>query len=198
MQSRLLRLAHRWMLIRDSGTSESLVREFIRPAVRAVPSLMARRLGSCRILLLAEADANVTSRWAATTRDLEVSVATGAFEPHDIAMEILVCLGQVLWERLSAVELRAYWTILWDEINSGIAGEIDEQALEEKRFLFESRSHANSGRHLDSYGAASFAGTAAEYVHCLWHDVSIRIGTNYLPAGPLRRRSGSSPPQDRR
>jgi hypothetical protein len=148
MQSRLLRLAHRWMLIRDSGTSESLVREFIRPAVRAVPSSMARRLGFCRILLPAEAEANVTSRWTATTSDLEVSVATGAFEPHDIAMEVLVCLGQVLWEKLSAVELRAYWFILWDEINSGIAGEIDEQALEEKCLLFESRSHANSGRHL--------------------------------------------------
>jgi len=103
-------------------------------------------------------------------------------------MELLVCLGQALWERLSAAELSAYWTILQDEINSGIEGEIDEQVLDEKRSLLESRSHASSARHLESYGCASFAGTAAEYVHCLWHDVSIRIGAAYLPAEPLRRR----------
>jgi hypothetical protein len=32
MQSGPLRLAHKWMLNCDSGISESLVREFIRPA----------------------------------------------------------------------------------------------------------------------------------------------------------------------
>jgi hypothetical protein len=109
-------------------------------------------------------------------------------EEHDIAMELLVCLGQALWERLTVAELRAYWTILRDEINSGIEGEIDEQALDEKRSLLESPSHAKSTRHLESYGCSSFAGTAAEYIHCLWHDVSIRSGANYLPAEPLRRR----------
>lgn len=188
MQSRPLRLAHGWTLSRDSGISDSLVSEFIRPAVRVVPSSMARRLGPCRILLLAEAEAGVTSRWTRTTSGLEVSVTTGQFEEHDIAMELLVCLGQALWERLSVAELRAYWTSLRDEINSGIEGEIEEQALDEKRSLFESRSHANSVRRLETYGCASFAGTAAEYVHSLWHDVSVRSGANYLPAGPLRRR----------
>jgi hypothetical protein len=113
---------------------------------------------------------------------------TNELEEHDIAMELLVCLGQALWERLSVAELRAYWTILWDEINSGIEGEIDEQALAEKRSLLERLSHAESARHLESYGCSSFAGTAAEYVHCLWHDVSIRSGADYLPAQRLRRR----------
>jgi hypothetical protein len=55
-------------------------------------------------------------------------------------------------------------------------------------FLDGTRSHANSDRELESYDRASFAGTAAENVHCLWHDVSIRIGPDYLPAEALRRR----------
>jgi hypothetical protein len=113
---------------------------------------------------------------------------TNELEEHDIATELLVCLGQALWERLSVAELRAYWAILWDEINSGIEGEVDEQALAEKRSLLASPSHAKSTGHLESYGCSSFAGTAAEYVHCLWHDVSIRSGADYLPAEPLRRR----------
>jgi hypothetical protein len=188
MQSGPPRLAHKWILSRDSDISESLVREFIRPAIRAVPSSMARRLGPCRIALLKQSELDVASRWTTTTGALEVSVTTRGFEEHDIAMEILVCLGQALWERLTVAELRAYWTILRDEINSGIEGEIDEQALAEKRSLLASPSHAKSALHLESYGYSSFAGTAAEYVHCLWHDVSIRSGANYLPAEPLRRR----------
>ena len=128
MQARPLRLAHKWILSRDSGISESLVRDFIRPAIRAVPSSMARRLGPCRIVLLAQAEADVTSRWNTTNGSLEVWLTTGEYEEHDIAMELLVCLGQVLWERLSVAELSAYWTVLRDEIDSGIEGEIDEQA----------------------------------------------------------------------
>src|SRR6187431_1041252 len=81
-----LRLAHGWILSRDSGITESLVREFIRPAVRAVPSSMARRLGPCRIALLAQAELDVTSRWSTTTSALEVSITTKGFEEHDIAM----------------------------------------------------------------------------------------------------------------
>lgn len=149
---------------------------------------MARRLGSCRISVTAEAEADVASRWTSTDCGLEVSVSTAGCEDHDVAMELLQCLGQALWERLSDMELREYWMLQWDEISMGIVGEIDEHALEGKRALFESRSHANSVELLARYGRASFAGTAAEFVHCLWHEVTIRTGPEYLPALPLRRR----------
>jgi hypothetical protein len=183
-----LRLAHGWTLVRDPSMSAALVREFIRPAVRAVPSSLARRLGSCRISLPAEVAAGVASRWTITNDGLEVSVTTAEFEEHDVAMELLLCLGQGLWERLSDAELRAYWMLLGDEISMGIEGEIDEQALEEKRSLVESGSHANNVKRLTRYGWASFAGTVAEYVHCLWHEVTVRTGPDYLPVTPLRRR----------
>ena len=188
MQSGALRLAHGWTLRRGAGMSQALVCKFIRPAVRAVPSSMARRLGSCRISLAAEAEADVASQWTMTNSGLEVSVTTTEFEEHDVAMELLLCLGRGLWERLSDGELRAYWMLLCDEITMGTEGEIDERALEEKRTLFKSRSHANNVKQLTRYGSASFAGTAAEYVHSLWHEVTIRTGPDYLPALPLRRR----------
>jgi hypothetical protein len=103
-------------------------------------------------------------------------------------MELLLCLGQALWERLSETELRAYWMLLFDEISMGVEGEIDEQAFEGKRSLFKTRSHANSAERLTRYGRASFAGTAAEYVHCLWHEVTVRTGPDHLPV-PCRLRS---------
>jgi len=183
-----LRLAHGWTLVRGPSLSATLVREFIRPAVRAVPTSMARRLGSCRISLPAEVAAGVASRWTIADDGLEVSVTTAGIEEHDVAMELLLCLGQGLWERPADGELRAYWMPLCDEISMEIEGEIDEQALDEKRSLFESRSHANNVKRLTGYVRASFAGTVAEYVHCLWHEVTVRTGPDYLPVEPLRRR----------
>ena len=184
----LLSLAHGWTMVRGPSMSAALVREFIRPAVRAVPSSMARRLGCCRISLPEEVEAGVASQWTTADDGLKVSVTTAGCEEHDVAMELLLCLGQALWERLSDGELRAYWMLLGDEISIGIEGEIDEQALEEKRGLFEKPSAANNVKRLRRYGRASFAGTAAEYVHSLWHEVTIRTGPDYLPARPLRRR----------
>ena len=187
MYSGALRLAHRWTLLLHPGLSHALVREFIRPAVRAVPASMARRLGHCQISL-EFADPTVASQWTETEGGLEVSVITAENESHDIAMELLLCLGQALWEKLSDGEIREYWLVLDQEIRAGISGEIDEQALEEKRSLLASRIHARSRRQLERYGQAAFAGTAAEYVHCLWHEVTARTGPDYLPAPQLRRR----------
>jgi hypothetical protein len=188
MQSDWLRLAHGWKLLHAPGQSGVVVGDFIRPAVRAVPSSMARRLGPCRFSLDAGADPSVSSRWIETDTGLEISIMTAEREDHDIALELLLCIGQALWEKLSDADFRAYWLLLAEEIGAGIKGEIDEQALAEKRSLLASRFRARNPMHLARYGRASFAGTAAEYIHCLWHDVTARMGPDYLPAPPLRRR----------
>ena len=165
------------------------IREFIRPAVRAIPSRMAHQVGFCRVSLVSSlGDPDVASQWTATDQGLEISLATADRDEHDVAMEMLLCLGQALWERLSDYQRKAFWLLLDTEIRAGITGEIDDDALRVKRALMASRFSAVSGRRLERYGSASFAGTAAEYIHCLWHDVEIRSGPDYLPAPQLRRR----------
>ena len=174
----------------DAASAPSqLVHDFIRPAVRAVPSSMARRIGPCRIWLGALPDPTLTSQWTESRPGLEARVTTSGLADHDVALELLLCLGQALWGSLAARELREYWTLLDQEILEGVTGEIDEQALEERRLLMARRGSGEWGR-LDRYGCASFAGTAAEYVHCLWHDVTVRAGPDHLPAPQLRRRLG--------
>ncbi|MGP8247566.1 MAG: hypothetical protein ACLQVN_24025 [Bryobacteraceae bacterium] len=149
---------------------------------------MVRRLGACHIAIPGETDPEEASRWTLTRNALEVSVAMAGMEDHDVAMELLLCLGQALWEKLSDMELRVYWELLHQEVSAGVEGEIDERALEEKRALYAERSYGRCVRQLTRYGRASFAGTAAEYVHCLWHQVTVRAGPDYLPAPALRRR----------
>lgn len=186
------RLGHGWVLVRRPGLGRELIHEFIRPAVRALPRAMAVRLGSCRIALPERLEdktgRDVASRWAETSRGLEVEVATEGVGSHDVAIELLLCLGQALWERTVMGEREAYWKLLDAEIEAGATGEINVEALREKRALLGGRISARSLRRLERYGRASFAATAAEYVHSLWHDVQVRTGPQYLPAKWLLRR----------
>lgn len=161
---------------------------YLRPAVRAVPARMAERLGDCRICLVDRFDDPAeTSRWSAQPA-LEIAAAAAGNDEHDVAIEVLTCLGQALWEKLSDGERASYWRLLDAEIRAGVTGELDEAALDAKRGLLAGRAQARSARRLEHYGRASFAATAAEYVHSLWHDVGVRTGPDFLPAAHLRRR----------
>ncbi len=150
---------------------------------------MLRQLGRCRVCVVKDLGrSRVSSRWTATDSGLEISLAAAGREDHDIALELLRCLGQALWEKLPDRRRKAYWLLLDEEIRAGVPGEIDEDALRQKSLLFSNRDSASSRLRLERYGAASFAGMAAEYVHSLWHDVTVRTGAAFVPAEQLRRR----------
>jgi hypothetical protein len=166
---------------------EPAVREFLVPALEAVPHEVWARLGRCRIRL-APVEADWSSRWTAGEGWIEIELAAGGAEAHDLALEALLCLGQSLWDELEAAEYEAWLELLGREIQAGVTGEIDETALEEKRRLVASRVTARSRRRLERYAQASFAATFAEYVHALWHDVTVRTGPEHLPPEWLRRR----------
>lgn len=166
-----------------------LVTEFVQPALRAVPAALAARLKRCHIRLVGRLEnPDDASRWVETGDALEISVACEGVEAHDVALEVLLCLGQALWEAAEPGERDTYLKLLAEEMAAGVTGEIDEDALEEKRRLMRGPASAGSPRRLERYARASFAGTAAEYVHCLWHDVTVRTGPEHLPAPWLRRR----------
>ncbi len=178
-----------WKVIAAQGIPRTLISEYVRPALGSIPPEMARELGICRISLVQDLGAeSVVSKWTSTDRGLEISVAASGREAHDVTLELLLCLGQALWTRLSHAHRKAYWLLLDDEIGGGVSGEIDEDALQQKERLMSNRTSAGSSRRLENYGCAYFAGTVAEYVHSLWHDVTIRSGPDFLPAKQLRRR----------
>ena len=150
---------------------------------------MARQIGVCRFSLLAELpDPDLTSEWTGTNDEIEILIAAAGREEHDTAMDLLTCLGQILWERLTRDQLGEYWQLLRAEFEAGIRGEIDDEALAQKRMLLRDRFSANSKRRLQRYARTSFSETAAEYVHCLWHDVHVVIGLEHLPPQQLQHR----------
>jgi len=125
-----LRLPHGWRVSCPGGSGPYIVRDFLRPAVRAVPSAIASRLPRCEILLAPQIDAcSAASRWTINECSLKVTLATQGVEPHDLALELLVCVGQVLWDALRDAEQRAWLGVLATEIDDDVTGEIDEDVL---------------------------------------------------------------------
>lgn len=181
-------VAHGWRLAFEGAFAE-LVQEYLRPAVQAVPTAMAARLKPCRITVAPRLDdPEAVSRWRRTSQATEIEIAVEELEPHDAALELLLCVGQVLWEELTGDEQAQWLDLLRREIEAGVSGEIDEQALEAKQRLLAGAEAARSRRRLIQYARASFAATAAEYLHCLWHEVTVRTGPEHLPGRWLRLR----------
>jgi hypothetical protein len=184
-----LRLAHGWRLARPASASPEEIRDFIRPAVRAIPRSIVRRLNPCTIFLAERLEGSrVASRWTETDHALEIHAASAGVSPHDLALELLRCVCQALWERLNFQEEADWLRRLQAEWDAGVAGEIDEEAFQKKRRLLRKGQGPPGPRRVRIYLREAFAGSAAEYVHALWHDVTIRSGPEHLPARWLRRR----------
>jgi hypothetical protein len=182
-----MRLAHGWSVDCDAGVDVHLVREYVQPAARAVPGKLARRLGIVHLTLTLQLGV-AASLWRRNGDWLEIVIATEDIDPHDVGIEVLICLGQALWHEATDGERNAWLELLRKESEAGVTGEIDEYALDEKRSLMASRASARSTRRLERYAAESFARTLAEYIHSLWHDVTVRTGEEHLDADSLARR----------
>src|SRR6266581_200080 len=83
--------------------------EAIREVLACLPEPLAQRLGPVRFAVRAS-DEDVASRWCWGEAGVEVEVNESETSPHDCALEVL-----------------------WEEIEAGVEGEIDERALREKR-----------------------------------------------------------------
>ena len=142
----MVRLAHGWQLSVNPEIPHEVIGSFIRPAVRAIPLEMARQIGKCRLFLLTDlGDSDLASQWRVSPRGVEISVATEGREGHEIALELLLCLGQALWEKLTTDQLKVYWQLLDAEFQAGVKGEIDDEALTKKRILLRNRFSAGVG-----------------------------------------------------
>jgi hypothetical protein len=185
----VLRLAHGWRLSNQAQLPPETVRDFVRGPVRAVPAALAARVGACTIEVQAVLDpAQLSSRSTVARGSLKIELASSGVEPHDLALELLISIARRAWERAIPAEREAWLRLLAAEIDTAVSGEIDDEVLELKRVLLTSRVAVCNAAVIEDYAAASFAATLAEYVHCLWHDVTVRDGPAYLLPLVLRRR----------
>src|SRR5450631_2390730 len=96
-------------------------------------------------------DPTVVSRWSASGRELEIEIVAAGREGHDVALELLLCVGQALWTKLTGGQQKAYWLLVDSELRAGTPGEFDEDALRQKKALLAGRFSAISRRRLASF-----------------------------------------------
>ncbi len=186
-----IELAHGWLLCATAPLSPEQAEAVLCEPAAAVPHSAASRLGSLRLYAVSylacggEADfasdeptqgEQHSSLWLERPEGLHLFLSFGDASAHDTGFELLAALGELLVPRLSDEEFARYAKLLERELHEGARGEIDEDALEAR----------NSGQ--EDYVSVSLAGTLAEYMHALWHDVELRHGPEHLPTKFLRRR----------
>lgn len=178
-------MAQGWLLSNTAGLSPEVIEEYLRAPVAEVPGSIAARIGPCSVEVAERLLPEAASRWTVEAGGTRLELAAGGVEPHDLAMELLICVGQIVWDGAAEEERAEYLRLLGDELREGVSGEIDEEVLPLKRRLM--ANPASRGR-LERYAAASFASTLAEYIHCLWHDVTVRSGPEHLAGEIVRSR----------
>jgi hypothetical protein len=200
----LSHLACGWELHSAIPLSPAEERTMVREPAQALPSRIVERVGAVRVLIvpfiacLESGDAVAYSKpegekhsavWIEQGGKTHLILAGRDLDPHDTGFELLATVAELARVHLMADELTRFSRMLEDELRRKVPGEIDEEALIAKRQLSGSRNSRHHDRaSFTHYRDVSFVSTLAEYVHGLWHDVQIQVGSDHLPVPELRRR----------
>jgi hypothetical protein len=200
----LSHLAHGWEFHAAVTLTPAEERTMVREPAQAVPAAIAARLGKLRVLVVPfvacrdSGDVVCFSKpegethsvvWVETSERICLVLPCRELDAHDTGFEFLASLGELLWPRLTPDELDEYRRLLDEELQTKVAGDIDEEAYAAKQALLTGRRRPRRNREeLERYLNISFVSTVAEYMHGLWHDVQIRVGPEHLPLPQLRQR----------
>ena len=199
----LSHLAHDWEFHSAIPLTPAEERTMVREPAQAVPAAIAERLAKVRVLLVpyvacfesgdmvsfSKPEGETHSAvWVETSERINLVLACRELDPHDTGFEFLGSIAESLRAKLSSQETDRYAQLLEDELQRGVRGEIDEEALAAKQALLRGRAWRRSYAQLERYREISRISTVAEYMHGLWHDVQIRVGPEHLPVPELRRR----------
>ena len=199
----LSQLAHDWEMHSAVALSPSEEGTMVREPARAVPQVIAQRLGKLRVLLVPfvachpggdmvafcnpEGEKH-SAVWMESGNRIELVLACRDLDPHDTGWEFLASVAELLRSRLTSEELERFTSLVQEELRQGFAGEIDEDAYDAKQPLRRRNRLSKTSPQFLKYRDISFTSTCAEYIHGLWHDVQIRLGPEHLPVPVLRKR----------
>ncbi|MGH9344560.1 MAG: hypothetical protein ACRD19_12480 [Terriglobia bacterium] len=198
-------LTHNWELFSGVPLTPAEDRTMVREPARAVPSVLAGRLGKVRVLavpyigcfdagdsvcLTKPSGESHTAVWAEEQGCLNLVLACKELDAHDTGFEFLASIAQMALPKMTREEVSGYGGLIDKEAALGIRGEIDKESLNAKAAFLKQReiASARAAKRLGRYIDVSLTGTLAEYMHGLWHDVQIRVGPDYLPVQQLRER----------
>ena len=204
-----------------SSISEDDLKEYIEEPVAALPPLLASQLPKTLLLLVpyiervngrghgageefvawekpAEAKA-VTS--AETSLKDESVLAFAVSEQHVADFHYTFYRAIAILHSRRAVEdpQLTYYSMLRDELNAHIHGEVDEDSWRLKQGLLRRQTHVRRDtKPFQSYARQSLIDTLTLYLHGICCDIDVETGPRQLPSRFLRKRlhmlQGAFPP----
>lgn len=200
----LSHLSNGWEFHSAVALTPAEERTMLREPAQAIPQRIVERLANVRVLAVPfvgcaeQGDVICFSKpkgdthsavWVTSSARTDLVLPCRELDAHDTGFEFLASVAELLRPKLTSQELESYSQLLAAELRAGVLGEIEEDALAAKRQVAGNRFRRRlSHEPFDHYRDVSFASTAAEYMHGLWHDVQIRTGGDHLPVPELRRR----------
>jgi hypothetical protein len=197
-------LAHGWELHAAVLLTPAEERTMVREPAQAIPDKIAARVGPLRILVVpfiacfksgdavsfTKPDVETHSAvWLENSGRTDLILASKEFDAHDTGFEFLATVAQLIAPKVTRQEMEAYSQLIKDEIEQGVRGEIDQDALDAKQAYLSARDGSpQREKSYSAYRESSLVSTLAEYMHGLWHDVQIRVGPEHLPVAQLRHR----------
>lgn len=197
------RLAHDWQMHSALPLTPAEDRTMVREPAAAVPDAIAQRIGKLRVLVVPyvgcapEGDKVEWSKpqgethsavWIEGGEHIDLVLSCRELDAHDTGFEFLASVAELLRARLNGSERDRYTELIREELRLGVPGEMDEEARAAKRGVAADGGQRGGGEQFESYCNVSFVSTAAEYMHGLWHDVQVHVGTEHLPVKYLHGR----------
>jgi hypothetical protein len=99
---------------------------------------------------------------------------------------VLAALAGNLWTEETQIQ---YCTVLREELNAGVHGEVDEESWHMKQGLLRRQTNVRKETKLfRDYARQSFIDTLTLYLHGICCDIDVETGPRQLPSRHLRKR----------
>jgi hypothetical protein len=130
--------------------------------------------------------------WATQVQFDHEEVLVFALKDQDVSeyhyrfYHVLATLAGNLWSEEAQIQ---YCTVLREELNAGVHGEVDEESWHMKQSLLRRQTNVRKETKLfREYARQSFIDTLTLYLHGICCDIDVETGPRQLPSRHLRKR----------
>jgi len=202
--------------------SEEDVREYLEEPIAALPQAVVAALPTVSIILVPYLERvnggkkpgehfvcmdkppenrNVVAAQLGRPHEAIIAFALKDQEVADYHYRFYHMLAELLARRVAEDTLTSYFSLLRDELNSEVHGEVDEESWHLKQGLLRRQTNVRrETKGFREYAMQSFIDTLTLYLHGICCDIDVETGPRQLPSRHLRRRldlvHGFYPPPD--
>ena len=163
-----------------------------RRTLKKKPKTAGRALEKLSDFVVAERPANGKQSWTSEVSFENETVLVFALKEQDVAeyhYRLYRRLAGLVAEKWAPEASAAYKTMIREELNASVHGEVDDESWQAKQNLV--RRQANLKREsplLEEYMRQSFIDTLTLYLHGICCDIDVETGPRQLPSRYLRKR----------